>query len=255
MNGSRFAAPAPETETYLLIRLSAPLASFGNARVDALGPTSHHPPVSMLTGLLASALGYRYPRDAEDLDRLQERMSITSVTERRGEQYSTLTDFQTVIDPAPKSAWTTTGRAEAVRTAIKPNTVSPYLRYRDYIQDLHLHTAISLDPASELPTLRDIAAALARPARPLYIGRKACAPQDRVLLGLADAPDPLTALATSVEMRGEMQSVAMSGNHVSHAPSRATTVSSTDRRNWSDGGLHGGEEPTALFEIETPERP
>ena len=41
----------------LLLRLEAPLMSFGSVLVDKRGPTDRHPGTALITGLLANALG------------------------------------------------------------------------------------------------------------------------------------------------------------------------------------------------------
>ena len=44
---------------WLVLRLEAPLLAFGGVAIDQVGVTRDYPAASMLTGLLASALGYR----------------------------------------------------------------------------------------------------------------------------------------------------------------------------------------------------
>ena len=105
---------------------------------------------------------------------------------------------------------------------------SPHIRWRDYRADASLAVALRLDDADEAPTLADLAAALDRPARPLFIGRKNCLPSQRVLIGLADAADVVAALAQA-PMAADADprpavffndaSVAMAGNVVTHRSS------------------------------------
>ena len=58
---------------HLLLRLEAPLMSFGTTAVDHRRPVQAWPAVSMLTGLLANALGWERS-DNVALDRLQARI-------------------------------------------------------------------------------------------------------------------------------------------------------------------------------------
>ena len=44
---------------WLVLRLEAPLLAFGGVAIDQVGVTRDFPAASMLTGLLANALGYR----------------------------------------------------------------------------------------------------------------------------------------------------------------------------------------------------
>ena len=43
---------------YLLLRLEAPLMAFGGTMIDANGPTLDFPITSLVTGLIANALGW-----------------------------------------------------------------------------------------------------------------------------------------------------------------------------------------------------
>ena len=45
-------------QRYLVLRLASPLIAFGGEAIDNLGVIRDFPALSMLTGLLANALGY-----------------------------------------------------------------------------------------------------------------------------------------------------------------------------------------------------
>lgn len=175
--------------SHLLLRLESPLLSFGGPAVDHRRPVQRWPAASLLTGLLGNALGWRRT-DAALLDALQARLRWAARLDRPGQP---VTDFQTAqLDPADQG-WTTGGTVE--ERAGGANTYdAPHIRWRDYRADASLAVALRLDAPSESPTLTDLAAALQRPMRPLFIGRKNCLPSQRILIGQVDAADTVAAL-------------------------------------------------------------
>ena len=178
----------------LILRLDAPLLSFGTVAVDETRPTGELPGRSLLTGLLANALGW-YHQDAEALQRLQERLVYAVRQERPGQL---LEDYQTVDlgQDFLRQGWTSRGRPDGRGGAFKTGT---HIRKRHYLADAAFTVALLLDPPEEEPTLEQVERALLMPARPLFLGRKACLPS-RPLLGHSEeedrcrALDPLTAL-------------------------------------------------------------
>lgn len=174
---------------HLLLRLEAPLMSFGSTAVDHHRPVQPWPAVSMLTGLLANALGWTRG-DAAALDRLQARIRWAARIDRAG---GLLNDFQTAQLAKTDRGWTTRGTVET-RGGGDASYDSPHLRYRDYRADASVLVALRLDPEEEAPTLADLSAALNSPRRPLFLGRKGCVPATRVGLGIVEAGDALLAL-------------------------------------------------------------
>lgn len=175
--------------THLLMRLEAPLMSFGATAVDYRRPVQPWPAASMLTGLLANALGWQR-FDTVALDRLQARLRWAARIDRPGQA---LNDFQTAQLAKDDKGWTTRGVVEE-RAGGPDAYKSPHLRSRDYRADASVLVAVCLAPADEAPTLQDLAAALDRPARPLFIGRKGCLPATRIGLGLVQAEHAVAAL-------------------------------------------------------------
>src|SRR4051794_36192976 len=154
---------------HLLLRLEAPLMAFGREMVDARGPIRDFPAGSMLTGLIANALGFdRSERAAHQ--RLQQRLVLGARLDDPG---SLLRDFQTAELRANDQGWTTRGEPEGRDGGAKTYN-SPHIRERDYLADACVTVALRLEPADEPPLLADIAAAVDEPARPLFIGRKPC---------------------------------------------------------------------------------
>ena len=68
------------------------------------------------------------------------------------------------------------------------------LRYRHYRADAAVTVALTLMPAEELPDLAALEAALRRPERPLFIGRKACPPSRPILDRAVEAESLVAAL-------------------------------------------------------------
>ena len=96
-------------------------------------------------------------------------------------------DFQTAELTAADRGWTTRGRPEG-RAGGAGTYSGKHIRHRWYQADALVTVALRLDPDSEVPTLDDIAIALASPARPLFIGRKPCLPAAPLFAGFAEAP-------------------------------------------------------------------
>lgn len=173
----------------LTLRLDAPLIAFGGTVVDSNGITYEMPARSMVTGLLGNALGYDH-RDTVLLERLQARLRIGARRDLIGER---LVDFQTVDlgQPHMLSGWTTWGAPESRGGGSAKGT---HIRHRHYLADAVYTLALALTAASESPGVDDLARALDEPARPLFLGRKACLPSEPILLGVVESPSLLAAL-------------------------------------------------------------
>ena len=171
--------------------------SFGTTAVDHRRPVQAWPAVSMLTGLLANALGWDRSQTTE-LDRLQARLRWAARIDRPGVP---LNDFQTAQLAKNDRGWTTRGVVEE-RGGGADSYNSPHLRSRDYRADASVLVALRLDAAEEAPTLEDLAAALDEPARPLFLGRKGCLPATRLRLGLVQTDDAVQALQQAEQLPG-----------------------------------------------------
>lgn len=216
---------------WLVLRLNAPLASFGGTAIDARGVTRDFPAASAITGLLANALGVER-HEATRLDRLQARLIFAARREHEP-SLGRMTDFQTAKLGANDRGWTTRGRIED-RAGGAATYESPHIRYRDYHADTRMTVVLHLAPTDGPPTLDDLAAALDRPARPLFIGRKGCLPADYLLAPdaarwvEAETPrDALLAVPGAEGLRALWPAAPGEGREI------------TDRRNWQSG-LHGG---------------
>jgi CRISPR system Cascade subunit CasD len=215
---------------YLRLVLEGPLLAFGGEAVDARGVIADFPAASMLTGLLANALGWRRS-DRDALARLQVRLHYAARIDRDGTR---LTDFQTVQLRKDDKGWTTHGMPEG-RAGDSYN--APHIRQRDYDADKRIVVAVRLDPPDEVPALAALAAALDEPARPLFLGRKPCLPTARICAGIVDAGGLLAALATLPAPAGTSPRVLMPANEPRQPGDELRPWS--DQRNWHSG-VHGG---------------
>ncbi len=177
----------------LLLRLDAPLMSFGAPMIDNYGVIQSYPGRSQLTGMIANALGFHH-RDTGLLQGLQDRIRFAARCDRPGTR---IRDYQTVdlgqefmLD---KNAWTTRGKPDS-REGDAKNARGTHIRYRDYWADSVFTVAICLDPPDPIPDIHMIADAFAKPVRPLFIGRKCCLPAGSLLLGVTIADSPVESL-------------------------------------------------------------
>jgi CRISPR system Cascade subunit CasD len=218
---------------WLVLRLEAPLIAYGGVAIDAVGPTRDFPALSMLTGLLANALGWdRAQRD--DHDALQDRLVFAARCDRPGQ---VMTDTQNVGLAKTDRGWTTGGQPEGRQGA---SYGAPHRRQRDYLAEASTTVVLTLRPADRVPDLETIERHLERPMRPLFVGRKPCLPTSPVLSrdkvfaatafqALSQVPGPNVPLLAQWPV-GE-------GPQDGEAVDRVIALA--DRRKWRTG-LHGG---------------
>ncbi len=227
---------------YLMLRLDGPMVAFGEVMVDRFGPIQDTPSLSALTGLVGNALGWRR-EDASQLAALQERLIFGT---RIDQVESRITDFQTAQLGADDRWWTTSG-VFADRAGGAATYDSPHLREREYDVGVKLTLAVRLEPDAHEPTLPQIAAALLRPARPLFLGRKSCLPAAPLHAGQVEADSAFAALLAwplPPGMFGRRQEAAdpvrrfvlPSGEP---CPAGFREVTTTERRDWV-AGVHAG---------------
>ena len=226
---------------HLILNLESPLMSFGGETIDNLGVIRWFPSASMLTGLLANALGLRRI-DRESHQRLQDRLVFAARIDREPHRGVRMTDFQTASIGRGDRGWTTRGAPEG-RAGGDRTYNSPHLRYRDYFADMCVTVALRLDPVDEDPILERISEALKEPSRPLFIGRKPCLPSAPVAGPFAEGDTVLAALLSvrldSTENTADSVRIFWPGGEGYPSVSAHQTYSLTDQRNWFSG-LHGG---------------
>lgn len=189
----------------LILRLDAPLLSFGGVKVDKHGFTDRFPGTATLTGLLANSMGW----DHGDFGKLQALQSRVEFAARWDVIPEVLVDYHTVdlgqpkmtgyhgAGPGPAGGWTTRGSVEW-RTG-GPGKTGTEQRYRHHWADGLLTVALGLTGEGE-PTVDDLSEALRFPARPLFLGRKACLPARPLL-------DPVTPLVDATDVLAALESV------------------------------------------------
>ena len=120
---------------WLHLRLHAPLGAFGGESVDARGVIRDFPAQSMMTGLIANALGWSRTM-TEEHQALQDRIVFGALWED-DVPLGRLTDYQTGSLNKDDQAWTT--RGAPARRAGGPGTYEgSHQRWRDYHSDLRL---------------------------------------------------------------------------------------------------------------------
>lgn len=219
---------------WIQLQLRAPFAAFGSEAIDARGVIDDFPAQSMLTGLVANAMGWTRSMRKEH-QRLQERIVFVALWERERTSERT-TDYQTVRMNKNDKAWSTRG-TPMNRAGGAETYKSSHQRFRDYHADLMVAVALHLAPASEQPTLLDLEQALTKPARTLFIGRKPCVPAAPIFKCRIEAPDVYGALQAMVPPgQSNLMGRWPAGQHDKRAD-RVRYV--TDERNWLSG-FHGG---------------
>ena len=224
---------------HLMLNLEAPLMAFGGETIDNQGVSRWFPSTSMITGLLANALGWRRTEYHRHQD-LQDRLEFAARIDREPPHGLFLRDFQTAQLAKNDRGWTTRKVPEGREGGTYG---TPHLRHRHYLADARVTAAVRLRNEREAPDIDDIAAALDEPARPLFIGRKPCLPSGRILVGIREAQSVLAAL-----LAHPMIPTSTDNQHVRllwPAKDPETSVQATreymlsDQRNWISG-LHGG---------------
>lgn len=257
---------------WLVLRLEAPLASFGAVAIDNYGVTWNFPALSMLTGLFANALGYERT-EGEAHQALQDRLVVAS--RRDDEPYEgVLTDVQNVNMEKSDKGWTTRGAPEGRDGG---SYGGPHRRFRDYHPDALVSVVVTLRPptGAELggdrlqPTLDDLARALDQPQRALFIGRKPCLPSaplnSRLIVNAETAHAALLKLPPPI-VRGpaprraarqhpgaELRAQWPASEGPREGPQIDRLIALPDRRNWISG-LHGGTRAVVEGRVRSAER-
>ena len=238
---------------HIIINLQAPLMYFGGENIDNHSFTREFPGQSMLTGLLANALGWDRLDHAEHHD-LQARLVYAARIDQEPATSRPLVDFQTArlgpgIDPFRTKndrnwvvGWTTRGTPD-FRTGGEATYNSPWLLFRHYVCDAHVTVALRLDPPHGPPTIDQLAESLQEPARPLFIGKKSCLPSTRIFAGFQDAPTALEALMAQPLLNTKQPRRAVrclwQDEETPPAVQPARRHIITDTINW-ESRLHGG---------------
>lgn len=153
-------------QDWLVILLSAPLASFGDSPGNAERQTGDMPSRSGLIGLAAAALGIERA-DQTRQTALSAALVTASALYRRGEPLADFHTFQSLHQSAKGAAT----RAEALKN---PDHVVTSITRRHYLADGLWQAAYRLSDDAGGFTLETIADAFRRPRFTLSLGRKSC---------------------------------------------------------------------------------
>lgn len=221
---------------WLVLRLEGPLLAFGGVRIDHIGVTRDFPAASMLTGLLANALGLRRTEWAAH-QALQDRLVFAARRDRE-QPAGLLLDMQNVQLGKNDRGWTTRGEPEGRDGA---SYGAPLRRERSYHMDGRVTVVLRLaEGDGEAPSLDMLADRLERPARPLFIGRKPCLPSGPVLRGHVDAATAFDALSrVPAKEVSDMRALWPVGEGPDSGRNVSRVIDLPDLRNWRTG-LHAG---------------
>jgi CRISPR-associated Cas5-like protein len=202
--------------TYLLIRLSALISSFGTEVSPGRRPTGSFPGHASLTGLIGNCLGLDSgnPQDVASLEEMQREMRLASVVLRSGKRF---VDYQNAHywDPAkvtngdlkafenrlnsvrPGKFKTAAGMKRFDGDPWSTNTANANKQIRKHYLAGHDVLAAVRFVNDRLP-MDYLAQALQTPARMPYIGRKTCLPTEQLFGGLVEAEHGLDALRSKI---------------------------------------------------------
>lgn len=173
---------ATPPEPGLLLRLTAPMQSWGEHSHFNERDTAGFPTRSGVLGMIASALGRSRQTPTDDLAAL----SLTVRIDRPG---LLLRDLHTVGGGLPAKHTVTTAEGKK-----RPGDTGTLLTHRYYLADAAFTAAVTAppqhpDPDALIDLLDQCAHALKTPRWPLYLGRRSCPPEGPLLLGRT--PDAL----------------------------------------------------------------
>lgn len=224
---------------WLILRLEAPLLAFGGVAIDQVGVTRDYPAASMLTGLIANALGWERTNWSAHQG-VQDRLVFAARRERES-PLGLLVDMQNAKLEQNDRGWTTRGQPEG-RDGAGATYDSPHRRQRFYHADACVTVVLRLRPPDAEPDLSTVARALDRPIRPLFIGRKPCLPSGPIYNGEVHAGSAYEALRGVPSIDADNRAMRAfwplaEGPESGQAVHRILAL--PDLRNWRTG-LHGG---------------
>lgn len=179
---------------YLVFRLYAPMASWGDSAVGEMRGSRTEPGEAALLGLLAAALGidrsdeaaHQALRDGYDL-------AVAVLGEGR-----LLRDYHTAQVPSRAALKKRPHRTRRDELAVAKDDLNTILSTRDYRQDpIYLISVSAREAAPQsLPVLAD---AIRKPRYTLYLGRKSCPPAAPLWPQVETAADVLQACEAYLE--------------------------------------------------------
>ena len=144
----------------LLLRLKGPMQSWGISSKFDTRTTDRAPSKSAIIGMLAGALGRRRNEPVDDLNELKFGVRID-------DEGQLMEDFQT---------------AKAFNFAKNEFYKNPIVTHRSYLSDAAFLVGLEGDDGF----IKQIQEALLHPYFPLFLGRRSCPPEGKVVLGIRD---------------------------------------------------------------------
>jgi CRISPR system Cascade subunit CasD len=157
---------------FLLFRLYAPLASWGDVAVGEFRPSHGYPGRSALLGLIGAALGVERS-DEEGHSRLDGALAFAVAIYAEG---ALLRDYHTAQVPGAAALKKRPHRTRADELSLPRHKLNTILSRRDYRQDAVSIAGACLRAGHAAPDLEAIRTALQHPHFTPYLGRKACPP-------------------------------------------------------------------------------
>jgi CRISPR system Cascade subunit CasD len=179
---------------FLLFRLYAPLASWGDVAVGEFRPSHGYPGRSALLGLIGAALGVKRS-DEEGHSRLDRALAFAVAIYGEG---ALLRDYHTAQVPGAAALKKRPHRTRADELALPRHELNTILSRRDYRQDAVSIAGACLRSGHEAPDLEAIRTALRRPSFTPYLGRKACPPALPLSPQIVEADTFRAAIAAAV---------------------------------------------------------
>lgn len=220
----------------LLMRLAAPIQSWGQASAFNRRDTADRPTKSGIIGLLAAAQGRARTTPIDDLGELE-------LGVRVDQPGTLLRDYHTVSDyrglPLPSASLNAKGTQKP--TGPVKHT---HITQRFYLQDAVFLAAIA-GPSELIATLRH---ALTHPAFPLALGRRSCVPTQPLLLADDTQPTVTAALRATpwlasehtkeqLRRRGRLPTTVTLATTVDTIARTETLTENTSRRHHESGHL------------------
>ena len=158
------------------------MMSFGGPRISDAGPTDRWPYSTMITGLIASALGYDIT-EVKRLKALHEHLAFAVRCDRAGvlsREFRTInTDNLKLREGVNQFGW------EEQRSGDKKNKI--VIRYDYYLAGARYTVAVQITPGEGIPTPQEVNHALRYPYRALYLGRAGYLPTEPIFLDTVEA--------------------------------------------------------------------
>ncbi len=162
-----------EKKWILLLRLEAPLQSYGERAKWDFRDTAYFPTKSGVIGMLACAMGLR--RGSSDIISLTENLEVNVRADIPG---NIIIDFHTI-----KAVFINAKGELRTAAGVKKGEPSVVISKRQYIEDASFLVAVCGDYA----LLERCREALLDPVWPPFLGRKSCIPTRPVFEALTDA--------------------------------------------------------------------